>query len=143
MRNGRLPSTVRVTGPLTIQVLDGYLRCGYPGFLRIAGQRGEISDYATSLCTRQASVRAAALEKIVRQFGDHVVASGILLTPDVLRGGAPFLLDSDLQSDDFSIRFDGLLRVRAPQCLVIFSPCLYYSEPTVVSIAPKRPYLNS
>jgi predicted RecB family nuclease len=102
---------VSVSGPLTFQVLDGYLHCRYLGFLRIAGQRGEISEYATSLDIRRASVRTVALERIARQFGDDVLASHILLTPDVLRRGARFLLDANLQRGDISIRFDGLQRV--------------------------------
>jgi predicted RecB family nuclease len=118
------------TGPLTIQVIDGYLHCRYLGFLRIAGQRGEISDYAASLGIRRASVRAAALERIVHQFRDHVLASGIMLTSDVLRGGAPFLLDADLQRDDISIRFDGLQRVAGPSVLGDFHyvPVLFVAD---------------
>jgi predicted RecB family nuclease len=108
---------VSVSGPLTIQVLDGYLHCKYLGLLRITGQQGEISDYATSIGIRRASVRAAALERIVRQFGHQVVASGILLSIDVLRAGALFLLDTDLRRDEISIRFDGLQRVRGSSAL--------------------------
>ena len=119
-----------VTGPLTTQVLDGYLHCRYLGLLRISGQRGEISEYAASLSIRRASVRAAALERIVRQYGDHVLASGILLTPDVLRGGAPFLVDADLQRDDISVRFDGLQRVPGPSVLGSFHyvPVLFVAD---------------
>ena len=100
-----------VNGPLTIQVLDGYLHCRYLGFLRIAGQRGEISEYATSLGIRRTSVRTVAVERILRQFGDQAVANPISLTPDALRRGALFLLDADLRRGDISIRFDGLQRV--------------------------------
>jgi len=102
---------VSVISPLTFHVLDGYSRCKYLGFLRIAGQRGEISEYAESLALRRASVRAAALERIVRRFGDGVRTSGVVLTPEVLRGGAAFLLDAELQHDDIAVRFEGLQRV--------------------------------
>jgi predicted RecB family nuclease len=121
---------VGAIGPLTIQVLDGYLHCRYLGLLRISGQRGEISDYAALLGVRRASVRAAALERIVRQNGDHELASGILLTPDVLRGGAPFLVDADLQREDISIRFDGLQRVPGSSVLGDFhyAPVLFVGD---------------
>jgi predicted RecB family nuclease len=121
---------VSVIGPLTIQVIDGYLHCRYLGLLRSTGQRGEISDYGASLGIRRSSVRAAALGRIVRQFSDHALASGILLTPDVLRGGAPFLLDADLQRDDISIRFDGLQRVPGPSALGDFHyvPVLFVAD---------------
>src|SRR6266852_6951312 len=98
------------TGSLTIEVLEGYLQCRYLGFLHLAGRRGEISEYAALLGIRRAAVRAAALEKIVRESGDQAVTSSILLTSDVLRRGAPFLFDADLQRADISIRFDGLQR---------------------------------
>jgi hypothetical protein len=53
----------------------------------------------------------------------------MLLTVDVLRGGAPFLVDADLQRDDISIRFDGLQRAPGSSVLgnfhyvpVLFGP---------------------
>ena len=118
-----------VRGPLTIPVLDGYLHCKYLGLLRIDGQPGEISEFASLLGARHASVRAAALEKIVHQFGDHTL-SGVVLTPDSLRSGALFLLDADLQRDSTSIRFDGLQRVPGTSVLGDFHyvPVLFRAD---------------
>jgi len=102
---------VGVIGPLTIQALDGYLRCKYLGFLRISGERGEISEYAASSGIHRASIQAASVERIVRQLGEQGLATGVPLTVEVLRRGSPFLLGAFLERDDVSIRFDGLQRV--------------------------------
>jgi hypothetical protein len=106
-----------VSGPLTFNILDGYLRCKYLGFLRLAGQHGETSEYAASLDIRRASARAAALEKIGRQSSEDLIPTGVLLTREVLRGGAVFLLDTNLECDDISLHFDGLQRVSGSSVL--------------------------
>src|ERR1700740_2395699 len=46
-----------------------------------------------------------------------VVPAVAMLTPEVLRGGSPFLLDVELQREDLSIHFDALQCVQGGPAL--------------------------
>ena len=60
----------------------------------------------------------------------EALARGMALTPDVLRGGTPFLLDADVLREGISVHFDGLQRVPGSSALGDFhyAPVLFGSE---------------
>src|SRR5829696_1698986 len=95
---------------ITVDVLNGYLSCKYKAYLRFAGQHGIKSDYEATLVELRQEVRLKAIEKIHRQFPEHTLTSNIALTDSVLKRGACFVLDAQLQDDCFSIHFDALKR---------------------------------
>ena len=65
------------------------------------------------------------------------------LTPDVLRGGTPFLLDADVLREGISVHFDGLQRVPGSPALGDFHYAPVLLDPSDIFIAPIGPYFKS
>jgi predicted RecB family nuclease len=95
---------------ITLDVLDAYLHCKYKGYLRLDGREGIKSDYESIFAELRKELRITAAEKILSQFRQHIPI-GIALTRSTLSRGAPFVLDAELQDDQFLVHFDGLKQV--------------------------------
>jgi predicted RecB family nuclease len=96
---------------VTRDIIDSYLNCKYKGYLKLAGERGTISDYEAMTTAARASSREQALAKLVARFGEGDVRQGTAVTAAVLKLGAPILLDVDLEAEGLSFRLDALKRV--------------------------------
>jgi hypothetical protein len=111
----KVPRKIIVSGiamvtKITFDVLDGYLHCKYKGYLRLAERTGIKSEYESTFVELRNELRVKAIEKIRSHFHQHI-PNGIVLTRSTLIEGAPFVLDVELQDDQFSVHCDGLKRV--------------------------------
>jgi predicted RecB family nuclease len=95
---------------ITREVLESYLKCRYKGHLKLAGERGNPSDYELLLAEARERVRKAATEKLLARHGEGEVLRHCTATAEVLRRGARLLLDATVESEGLSVRFDALQR---------------------------------
>ena len=96
---------------ITLDVVKGYLNCRYLAHLLFDGQEGVKSDYEIVLAEIEQTVRLRILDRLHAHYSPQILKIGVVLDSSILSSGAPFVLDSELRGDGFSIRFDGLKRV--------------------------------
>src|SRR5215468_737844 len=96
---------------ITNDVLESYLHCKFKGHLKLAGQQGTKCDYETLLVEWRAEVRLQAIGKILARHPEDELICSVPLTVAGLRRGPRYVLDARLESDAFSLIFDGLKRV--------------------------------
>jgi predicted RecB family nuclease len=115
------------------EVLESYLHCKTKAHLKLAGQRGSVSDYEALLAENRREVRRRAIITILAKHADGEVARGISLTASALRVGPPFVLDATLEDDPWALDYDGLRRVDGPSKLGDFHyvPMLFHEGPKV------------
>ncbi len=113
---------------ITSDVLESHLNCKYKGYLNLAGEQGNLSDYERLMGETRERVRLAATAKLLVQHKEGEVLRGLTVTPAVLKRGAPLLLDSTVEDKEFGIRLDALQRVAGPSQLGDFHyvPVLFH-----------------
>jgi predicted RecB family nuclease len=113
---------------ITADVLEAFLHCRTKGHLKQAGQVGLRSDYEILAAEQRAAVRRQAIEQITARHADSEMISTVPLTASTLIQGAAFVLDTTLEDDTFSLRFDGLKKVDGPSMLGDFHyvPLLFH-----------------
>ncbi len=87
---------------ITRDVVESHLRCRYKSHLKLAGERGERSDYELMLDASRDEVRLKAVARLLAQHGEGEVVRDVPLTAAALRAGPPIVLDA------LSLHFDGL-----------------------------------
>ena len=95
---------------ITREVLESHLKCRYKGHLKLAGERGSLSDYELLLAGVREQVRQTATERLLARHGEGEVLRGCTATAEVLRRGVPLLLDATVEGEGLSVRFDALQR---------------------------------
>lgn len=100
-----------MTSKITRGVLESYLSCKYKSYLRWRGQQGISSDYEVLLAEAREEVRRKAIDKILAEHGQDQVIRGVPLTHSVLKQGASFILEANLEDDPLSLSFEGLKKV--------------------------------
>jgi predicted RecB family nuclease len=85
---------------ITRDIIESYLNCKYKGHLKLTGERGTISDYEAMTTAAGASSRGQALAKLGARFGEGNARQGTAVTADLLKQGAPILLDDALKRAD-------------------------------------------
>jgi predicted RecB family nuclease len=103
--------SVAADGKITLDILRGYLNCRYLAHLLLRGQDGIKSEYEIVLAELEQAVRLKVMDRLRNQYSDQSLVTGVVLDRSTLSKGTPFVLDGQLSSDGFSIRFDGLKRV--------------------------------
>src|SRR5438270_2176126 len=88
---------------ITREVLESYLHCKTKAHLKLAGQRGSVSDYEALLAENRREVRRKAIGKILERHPESELARGIPLTADALRAGPSFVLDATLEDDTWAL----------------------------------------
>ena len=106
-----------MTIKITRQVLEAFLYCKTKAHLKLASQEGIVSDYEALLAERRQEVKERAFGNILTRHSQAEVVRECWLTPDVLQSGPTFLLEPFLETDRFSLRFDGLKRADGPSRL--------------------------
>jgi predicted RecB family nuclease len=113
---------------ITRQILEAYLSCKTKAHLKLAGQKGNVSDYEALLISTRQEVRQQAIKKILARAPEDEVATDVPLTAATLREGSSFVLNATLEDDLVSLSFDGLKRVDGPSKLGDFHyvPTLFH-----------------
>ena len=96
---------------LTWDIIESYLNCKYKGHLKLTGASGTPSDYEVMTTEAKASSREQALTKLAARFGEGAAGRGAVVTAALLKQGAPFLLDANLEDGGLSLRLDALKRM--------------------------------
>jgi hypothetical protein len=108
---------VAADSKITLDVLRGYLNCRYLAHLLLGGQAGVKSEYEIVRSELEQAVRLKVMDRLRSKYSDQSLVTGVVLDRSILSKGAAFVLDGQLSSDRFSIRFDGLKRVKGPSNL--------------------------
>jgi predicted RecB family nuclease len=102
---------------ITRDIVEAYLSCKYKGYLKLAGQQGNRSDYESLLAESRDVVRQRAIDKIIARHSEKEVERDLALTPAALKRGAAILINVTLEEECVSLTFDGLQRVPGPSKL--------------------------
>ncbi|HYT89625.1 MAG TPA: TM0106 family RecB-like putative nuclease [Gemmataceae bacterium] len=100
-----------MVGKITREVLEGYLECRYKGRLRLAGEPGEESDYQKMTAEQEAAARTRAMTHLLARHPEGQACQGATLTAADLGRGLSLFLDTAVEDEQVSLRFDGLVRV--------------------------------
>ena len=96
---------------ITRDVLESHLRCKHKSYLKLAGLRGNKSEYEELLDRSRLEVRQKAVSTIFAMHSEGQVAISISLTVAALRLRPSVVLHGTLEVDSMSLVFDGLKRV--------------------------------
>jgi predicted RecB family nuclease len=113
---------------ITNTVCEARLACRYKGHLKMAGERGEPSDYEMLLKEAQERIRDAASAMLTGRHAGAEIPRGLPLDTSLLKRGLPLLLYSTLGDEEISLRFDALIRVNGASLLGHFHyvPVLFH-----------------
>jgi predicted RecB family nuclease len=119
----------RITG----DIIESYLACRFKAHLKLAGIQGIRSDYEGFLLQSRQAVRQQAIGMILSRTSRDDVTSNVPLAAGTLRARSSYFLDTLLEDDQLSLRFDGLKRVDGPSGLgdFHFVPMLFHEGRTV------------
>jgi predicted RecB family nuclease len=118
---------------ITRDVVESYLNSPTKAHLKLAGNQGIRSSFEAFLLQTRQEVRQQAISKILAKTARDDVTSNIPLTATSLRTGPSYILDTALDDDLLSVRFDGLQKVDGPSGLGDFHyvPMLFHEGRTV------------
>jgi predicted RecB family nuclease len=118
---------------ISVEVLEGYLRCKFKAHLKLAGEQGTKSDYEALLAESRDTVRRAVLDQILSCHPLEAVQCDVALSPSALRRDAEFLLNVTLEADAVTLAFDGLKQVPGSSMLgdYHYIPLLFHGGESV------------
>jgi predicted RecB family nuclease len=96
---------------ITRQILEAYLNCKTKAHLKLAGQKGNVSDYEALLLSTRQEVRQQSIGKILARNPEGDVTRDVPLTAASLRAVSSYIVNATLEDDLLSVSFDGLKRV--------------------------------
>jgi predicted RecB family nuclease len=100
-----------MSGKITSDVLESYLKCRYKGHLKTMGEKGVSHDYEILMKESRERIRRAATARLLARHDGEEVPIRLPLTADLLKRGLPLLLDTSFEDEDLDVCFDALLRV--------------------------------
>jgi predicted RecB family nuclease len=106
-----------MSAKISRDVLESHLRCKTKALLVLTGVQGQPSDYENLLRALRGEARAAAVARMLALYPEGEVLRELLLTPELLKRGAPLLLGARFEDDALALRFDGLKKVPGPSRL--------------------------
>jgi predicted RecB family nuclease len=95
---------------ITRDVIEAYLNCRYKGYLKLAGEHDNPSDYEQFMRESRERIRLAGTNRLLVRHKEDEVLRGCIVTPAVLKRGVPLLLDATVEDEEFGLRFDALQR---------------------------------
>jgi predicted RecB family nuclease len=105
---------------ITKDALEAYINCKLKAYLKIKGDQGSPSDYASMLAQTRQAVRINVTAGISSLHRPDEVLSGIRLNSSALHAGPLYVSDATFEDDIFSLAIDGLKRVDGPSALGSF-----------------------
>jgi predicted RecB family nuclease len=106
-----------VATKITRDIIESYLNCKYKGHIKLAGESGTPSDYATMTAAARLASREEAVAKLVARFGESDACRVMAVTAATLKHGKVLLANAELADEDLSLRFDALKRADGPSKL--------------------------
>jgi hypothetical protein len=97
---------------VTTDIVKSYLSCQYKAHLKLRSEQGVTSDYEEMLFVSRKELKQIAVEKILARHSVTEIPTEISLDFAALRAGPPFILDTTLEDDSFSLKYDALKRVK-------------------------------
>ena len=100
-REGAMPAKI------TKEIIESYQMCPYKGYMQLAGNRGNTSDYETLVRNSQTQARTDVAAKMLHDKM-HDFLRDADVTFEVLTRGIYLLLDVTHEDEQLKINFDGL-----------------------------------
>ena len=112
---------------ITADILESYLQCKYKAHLKLANEQGIKSEYELLLVESRNQVCLAAADKLVTRK-EKRCGAGPCHHAEILKRGAPLLLDASVEDENFSVCFDALQKEAGPSLLGNFHyiPVLFH-----------------
>jgi hypothetical protein len=79
---------------ITRNILEAYLNCKFKAHLKLAGQKGNVSDYEALVISTRQEVTQQAVGKILARIPEGKVLRDVSLTAATLRVGSPIVLNA-------------------------------------------------
>jgi predicted RecB family nuclease len=113
---------------ITRDVLESHLACSYKCHLKLAGQQGCKSNYESWLTDLRAREKVGSIANLIAHHRDREIIRESPLVVSTLKTGPAIILDGTYESERFSLRFDGLIKVQGPSDLGQFHyvPVLFH-----------------
>jgi predicted RecB family nuclease len=122
-----------VSTRITSEVVESFLNCKVKAYLKLNDHHGTKADYEEFLLHNRRQIREQAIIKMVGKSPKDDINTGIPLTAATLRAGLSYVLDTILDDQPWSLRFDGLKKVDEPSVLGDFHyvPLLFHEGHSV------------
>jgi len=119
-----------MSGKITWEVLESYLRCRTKGHFKLMGETGNPSQYETLLAETRADAGDKAVERILGRYKASEVHRHVVVSTALLSRGASVLLGATVNTGVLSVTLDGLMRVAGSSRLGDFhyAPLLFYED---------------
>ncbi len=113
---------------ITRDVLESHLACRYKGHLKLAGQQGSKSNYESWLTDLRSREKVGSIANLIAHHREREIIRETPLVVSTLKTGPAVILDGTFESELFSLRFDGLIKVQGPSDLGQFHyvPLLFH-----------------
>ena len=98
-------------GKITTDILESYCNCKFKSYLKLAGEKGKITEYEQLIKEARAVITYSAAVKLNIHHEENRTPIGIKLDRSVLKQGLPRFLNVLLENEELSIHFDALQRV--------------------------------
>jgi predicted RecB family nuclease len=95
---------------ITQEILESYLKCKYKAYLKLAGEKGEKSEYELQLVNFRENVIRTATDKLVARYQINSVLRNIIATDTVLKQNMPLLLNVTVHVREFFICLNALIK---------------------------------
>ncbi len=120
---------------VTRAILESYLSCKYKAHLKLQGEPGLTSDYERMLLTSRQEVKQIAIGKILARHAATAVPTEVPLNLVALRKGPVFMVETTLEDESFSLRYDALKRLDGPSKLGNFHyvPLLFHEADGIMN----------
>jgi hypothetical protein len=113
---------------ITRDVLESHLAFRYKGHLKLAGQQGSKSNYESWLTDLRSREKVGSIANLIAHHREREIIRETPLVVSTLKTGPAVILDGTFESELFSLRFDGLIKVQGPSDLGQFHyvPLLFH-----------------
>src|SRR5882724_11788797 len=105
---------------ITRNLIESWLLCKYKAHLKASGYVGTASDYEKLLIERRLLATAVAISRMTALHNSEQIVRGVQLTPEVLKQGRMYFVQTTLDHEDLCLQYDGLMRLKGVSDLGAF-----------------------
>src|SRR3954454_20931486 len=92
-------------------IIESYVHCKYKGYLKLDGRSGTRSDFEVLMTELRGEILQRANAGLTGRHREEEILKGLVIPPSILGMKSPLILDAVIQSDELSLKYDGLKRV--------------------------------